>query len=129
MAPLTAAAAPADTVFDVGERMLREKQLSFPVTENGRVVGAVTSEAVERVPLDRRRQTPVSAAMMPAATVGAADQVSDVLRLFSDRRTSSLAVLDGDRLVGTLSRIDVARGLRLQELAASQHPRPEETPP
>jgi Zn-dependent protease/CBS domain-containing protein len=129
MAPLSAAVAPADTVFDVGERMLREKQLSFPVTEGGRVVGAVTSEAVERVPLDRRRQTPVSAAMMPAATVGAADQVSDVLRLFSDRRTTSLAVVDGDRLVGTLSRIDVARGLRLQELAASQHPRPAGTPP
>lgn len=122
MAPLSAAVASADNVFDVGERMLREKRLSFPVTEGGRVLGAVTYETVERVPLELRRQTPASAAMIPAATVGPADRVSEVLRLFAERRTTSLAVVDGDRLVGTLSQVDVARGLRLQELAASQHP-------
>lgn len=129
MAALPEAVSSADTVFDVGERMLREKRLSFPVTEDGRVLGAVTYAMVERVPLERRRQTPVSAAMVPAATVGPTDQVSDALRLFSDGRTTSLAVVDGDRLVGTLSQDDVARGLRLQELAASQHPRPLEVRP
>jgi Zn-dependent protease/CBS domain-containing protein len=128
MAPASAAVMAAENVFDVGERMLREKQLSFPVTEGGRVLGAITYETVERVPLELRRQTPTSAAMIPAATVGPADQVSDVLRLFSERRTTSLAVVDGDRLVGTLSQLDVARGLRLQELAASQHPRPADVP-
>ena len=124
MAPPSATVAPDESVFDVAERMLREKVLSFPVAEGGRVLGAVTYATVERVPLERRRQTPARAAMAPAATIAPGDRVSDALRLFSDRRTTSLAVVDGDRLVGTLSQLDVARGLRLQELAASQHPRP-----
>ncbi|HTP26867.1 MAG TPA: CBS domain-containing protein, partial [Anaeromyxobacteraceae bacterium] len=122
MAPQPVAVAPDDTLFEVGERMLSEKRLSFPVTEGGRLLGTVTYETVERVPLERRRQTPVSSAMIPVATIGPADQVSDALRRFSDSRTMSLVVVDGDRLVGTLSQFDVVRGLRLQELAAAQHP-------
>ncbi|HTP51153.1 MAG TPA: site-2 protease family protein [Anaeromyxobacteraceae bacterium] len=123
MKPQSEAVAPDDNVFDVGERMLREKRLSFPVAEAGHVIGAITHDAVERVPLDRRRRTPTRAEMVPVATIGPADQVSDALRRLADRRGSSLAVVEGDRLVGTLSQVDIARGLQLQELAVSQHPR------
>ncbi len=121
MAPRVSTVAPSESVYDVAERMLREKRLSFPVTEGGRVLGTIGYEAVERVPLEERRRTPASAAMVPAPTVAAGDHISEALRVLSQWRTTSLAVVDGDRIVGTLSRLDVARGLRLQELAASQH--------
>jgi CBS domain-containing protein len=40
-----------------------------------------------------------------------------------ERLHEAPVVRDG-ALVGTLSRFDVARGLKLQELAATQHPPP-----
>jgi len=120
------AVSPAEAVFDVAERMLREKRLSFPVADGGRVLGAVSAESIERIPLERRRQTPAADAMFPAAVVAPGDRVSDALRLLSDPRRGSLVVVENDRLVGTISQADLARALRLQELAASQHVREEE---
>lgn len=117
-----AAVAPGDTLYAVGERMIREKRLFFPVVDHGHVLGTLTLEALERVRLDDRRVTPASTAMGPAATIASGDRVADVLRLFAERRTGNLAVVDEDRLVGTVSRFDVVRALRLQELLASQHP-------
>ncbi len=121
------AVSPDDTVYDVGERMLHEKRLSLPVVQDGRVVGVVTSGAVEDVRLDERRRTPARAAMLPVDPVPPDARVLDVLRL-STERAGSIPVVDGDRLVGTISQLDVARGLRLQELAASQHPRAPRAP-
>lgn len=122
MKPPPTSVQPDVTLFEVGERMLREKRLSFPVADAGRVLGTVTYDAVERVPLDQRRQTRARDGMVQAATVAPSESVSDVLRLFSKRRTNSLWVMDEDRLVGMLTRLDVARGLQLRELATSQHP-------
>jgi CBS domain-containing protein len=60
--------------------------------------------------------------MSPPAIVEADARVADALRLFSEGRTATLAVVDGERLVGTVTSYDVMRALRLQELMASQHP-------
>jgi Zn-dependent protease/predicted transcriptional regulator len=116
------AVCPNDTLYDVGERMVREKRLSFPVVDNGHVLGTLTLDAVEKVRADERKVTLASQAMSPAATIAPGDRVADVLRIFAERRTSSLAVVDQDRLVGTVSRFDVLRALRLQSLLATQHP-------
>ncbi len=120
MARAPAAVAPGDTVWEVAERMLREKRLSFPVAQDGRVLGAVTLESVEAIPFERRRETPASAAVVPAPSVAPADRVSDALRLLSNGRGATLLVVEEGRLVGTLSPLDLARALRLQELALSQ---------
>jgi Zn-dependent protease/CBS domain-containing protein len=117
------AVAPGDSVYDVAERMLRDRRLSFPVAAEGHVLGEITSAAVERVPFDRRRDTPASAAAVPAVAVAPGDRVSDALRLLARGGEGGLVVVEDDRLVGTLSPQEVARALRLEELAASQHHR------
>ncbi len=122
MSRAPAAVAPDDTVYDVGERMLRERRLSFPVARDGRVLGVVTRDAIEHVPLEQRPRTAASAAMIPVASLPPDARVLDALQLLSGG-ARALPVVDGDRLVGTISQLDVARGLRLQELATSQHPR------
>lgn len=114
--------APTDTLYAVGERMIREKRLSFPVVDHGRVLGTLALEAVEAVPLDQRRLTPAGQAMSPGAVIASSDRVADVLQRFGERRTGNLAVVEGDRLVGMVSRFDVMRALRLQTLLATQHP-------
>lgn len=122
MSSQLAAVSPADTLYDVGERMIRERRLFFPVVDEGRVLGAVTLEAVEGVSIGERTTTRVDAVMSPAATIASGDRVADVLRLFAERQTAQLVVVEDERLVGTVSHFDVVRALRLQELLASQHP-------
>jgi Zn-dependent protease/CBS domain-containing protein len=120
--------APTDTVYAVGERMIHDKRLSFPVVDHGHVLGSLALDAVEKVQVDQRRVTPASHVMSPATTIAPGDRVADVLRLFAERHTSSLAVVDQDRLVGTVSRFEVLRALRLQGLLATQHPAPGSAP-
>lgn len=114
--------APTDTVYAVGEKMIHDRRLSFPVVDQGHVLGTMALDAVEKVDVDRRRLVPARQVMSPAATIAPDDRVADALRLFAERRTSTLTVVDHDRLVGTVSRFDVVRALRLQELLATQHP-------
>lgn len=123
MAPQAVSVPAADLVFDAGERMLAEKRLAFPVVEDGRVVGLISLEDVERVPFEERRATRVRAAMEPAVLLAPDDKVADALRRLAGSRAGHAAVVAEGRLVGTLSRSDIARGLQLRELAASQHPR------
>jgi Zn-dependent protease/CBS domain-containing protein len=113
---------PDEPLFDAGERMLREKRLGFPVVDGGAVVGYVTLEGIEAVPLAARPSTPVRARMRAALVLHPGDHVSDALRLLEREGLHEAAVADGGALVGTLSRFDVQRGLRLQGLAVSQHP-------
>jgi CBS domain-containing protein len=60
--------------------------------------------------------------MRAALVLHPGDHVSDALRLLEREGLHEAAVADGGALVGTLSRFDVQRGLRLQGLAVSQHP-------
>ncbi len=122
MTPSAAAVAPGESLFDVGERMVRERRLAFPVVEGDVVLGILPLEAVERVPLERRRATTAREAAVPAVPVSPQDKVADALRSLSERGATHLAVVDGGRLVGVLSQADVFRGLKLRELEASQHP-------
>jgi Zn-dependent protease/CBS domain-containing protein len=121
MTPSPSAVAPDDTVFAVGERMLRERRVAMPVSDHGRAAGFVRLEAVERLPVEERRRTPASAVMEAARLVAPADRVVDVLAQLRPGGTDHLAVAEDGRLVGVVSSFDLARGLRLRELAASQH--------
>ena len=123
MSRVTSAVGPDASAFEAGERMLREQRLGFPVVDGAALVGLVTLEAIEAVPLADRASTPVRAVARAPAVLAPGDHVSDALRLLERERLHEAPVVQDGALVGTLSRFDVARGLKLQELAATQHPR------
>lgn len=123
MSPEPAGVSPTDTVYEVAERMIRQRRLSFLVIDGGRVRGIVGLEQVERVPPERRREVTAREVMAPEATIDAQSRAADALRLFAQGPAEILAVVEQERLVGTLSQRDVARAFQLEELAASQHPR------
>jgi len=114
---------PSASVFEVGERMIRERRTGFPVARGAEVLGVISLEDVQRVPPAERARLPVSDAVQRVAPVDADDEASKALRLFAEARTKLVPVLDGGRLYGVLSQTDVARGLQLGELEATQHPR------
>lgn len=109
-----------DLVWEAAERMLREQRLALPVLEDGGLAGVLTVEAIEAVPPGARASTLVRAVMRPPVFLRSADRVSDALRLLDREGLQEIAVEEGGTIAGTLSRLDITRGLRLRELEASQ---------
>jgi Zn-dependent protease len=111
----------AETLAEVGERMLQEKQLAFPVANDGRIVGVLTAETIERVPAAKRRLARAAEAIVEALPVDADDRAVDALRTLEEKHLSHLAVTHEGRLLGLLGRTELAEGLRLRQLERSLH--------
>ncbi len=120
MTPQPEAVSARETLYAVGERMIRERRLAFPVTDDGKVLGILTLEAVEHVPIERRGESRAGEVVEPAPSVAPDDSVAEALQILDERSLSQLAVTQEGRLVGTLSRWEITRGLRLREFEASQ---------
>ena len=120
MSPSYGFVSPAQSVYDAAEQMLRDRRLAFPVGENGRVVGLLTESAVEKVPPNERRLTPVGKVMQNVDTVGSDDDLGRALQLMGASDVAILPVVQDGAMIGILQRSDVMRGLKLQELEASQ---------
>jgi len=120
MSPSHGLVSPAMSVYDAAEQMLRERRLAYPVLENGRVVGLLAEPAVGRVPPNERRLTPVSKVMRDVETVAPDDDLGRALQAMGSRDVPMLPVVQDGAMIGVLLRSDVMRGLRLQELEASQ---------
>jgi Zn-dependent protease/CBS domain-containing protein len=123
MTPSADAVPPEEAVYAVGERMLQDRRLGYPVVRDGEVVGYVTLEAIEGVPPEARPTTRVAEVMRAPAVISTDAPVSDALRLLDAEGIDQLAVADGGRLVGTISRFEINRGLRLRELETALHRR------
>jgi Zn-dependent protease len=116
MTPRTAAVHPDESVAQVADRLLYEKRLSFPVVDESGVVGVVTLEAIRRLEPGRWGYTSVRDAMSPAVVVSVNDRLRDAIGLLSGGDASQLCVVADGRLVGTVSQLEVFRGLKLSEL-------------
>ncbi len=114
---------PSTPVFEVAERMLREQRTAFPVGAMGDVLGVVGLEDVQKVPVEERRRTPVENVIRRVTPLEADEEVSRALRRFEEAGVRALPVVEGGVPSGILTQLDVARGLQLSELEASQHPR------
>ncbi|HET6440519.1 MAG TPA: CBS domain-containing protein, partial [Anaeromyxobacter sp.] len=112
---------PDTSVFEVGERMLRERRTAFPVLGD-KILGIVSLEDVQRVPSAERGHTRVAEVIRELTPLEADEEASTALRALLDAKARALPVKDNGQLLGVLSQVDVARGLQLSELEATQHP-------
>jgi Zn-dependent protease/CBS domain-containing protein len=113
---------PSASMFDVGERMIRERRTAFPVVEGGGVLGVVDLEDVQRVPPADRQRVRVADVVRRVAPLDANDEASRALRAFAEAGTRVLPVVEDGAPSGVLTQLDVARGLQLSELESTQHP-------
>ncbi len=120
MSPVQAPVAPDETLAAVADRILRERQTAYAVTDGDRVIGFITADAVARIPPGSRGGTRARQVVRPAPLVDAADRLVDALHAFGGAGVRQLAVVDAGRLVGTLSRLDVGRGLELRAIASAE---------
>jgi Zn-dependent protease len=117
MSPVEAIVDAEETLLVLADRMTRERRTAYPVTDAEHVIGFITADAVARVPPEHRAGTLARQAMQPATLVDAGDRLVDALHALGGAGVRQVAVVDAGRLVGTLSRLDVGRGLELRELA------------
>ena len=100
----------------VNDWFMRSSERSFPVIDDGRLVGLVCIGDVSRLPQDNWDLAPVSAIMTPRERLVVAapnDEALSALRKFAERDVEQLPILEGDQLVGMLTRSEIARWLEL----------------
>ena len=93
------------------------RHATYPVTENGQVVGLLPLRCVAEVPRSEWETRTVRDSMLPRDQVPVVredDDLFDAAAEISDGDLSRALVLDGERFVGLLSWSDVRRALELR---------------
>ncbi len=111
------------SLYDLGERMLRERRVAYPTVAGGTVLGAVTLDDVQRVPLAERSRVSVGDVARRVTPLDGRTGAVAAMRALAEAGGPVPVVEDGMPL-GVLAQVDIARGLELMELEATQHPRP-----
>ncbi len=108
-------AAPLSEVVD--EYFLKHHFASFPVTSGGRVTGLLSISGVRAVDRDAWGKTPARDVMQrlgPEDVLSPDDQVSEALNRMVSGGAGRFPVLDGDKLVGIISRRDIMKMLEFK---------------
>ncbi len=101
---------PETKVREVEERMVHTGHEGFPVVEEGRVVGLVTRNAVDRALQHRWEQQPVHRIMEPGeVVVSPRDSIERVRDLMIQRGWGQIPVVEGGELIGVVTRTDLIR--------------------
>ncbi len=89
--------------------MQNQKIRHLPVTEKGRMVGWITSRDLREVLLASMLEKITVADVMIKApiSVGADTEVEEAARLIKEHKIGGLPVLEGDRLVGVITMLDL----------------------
>jgi CBS domain-containing protein len=123
------------TLRELGDLFERDDFNSYPVEENGQVVGVVSKfdylacfvfTPAHMMPRydDLMKRTVTDIMTSEFIYVGTDTRLSRVLQLMVDHRIRSMPVIDGDqRLAGIISREDVMRALRRCTGGATSLPR------
>lgn len=105
---------PVRTLVD--DYLLHSGQRSFPVVEEGSLLGLVCLADVRRVGKDAWHRVSAAEIMTPRArlaTLSPADRAADALNELARHAYNQLPVVEGQRLVGLLQREDILKWLAL----------------
>ncbi|MFB6304416.1 MAG: site-2 protease family protein [Haloferacaceae archaeon] len=105
---------PADaSIDDLLDRMLRERQTVFPVTDGGDVVGVVSLEDLQRAH-KRDRTATIRSVVQDVPRVAPGDDAFDTLAALHGAKVTRALVEEDGRLRGVLSESDYAHALTVQ---------------
>jgi len=110
---------PNDTVADLVDQFWRHHVASFPVVENGQVVGIAGINQLRQLQKDQWPLMRVGTLMRPledALTIRSRDTAFQAFERASSNGLGRLAVIDDGGLVGYLSLQDLTHALALQSL-------------
>ena len=102
----------------VDHYILPHARRAIPVADNGRLVGIVTVSDIANVPPEQRPKITVAEVMGGQErlhTVRVDGKALDAFELMGEHDLEQIPVMDDGRLVGLLTRADIARQLQLRE--------------
>jgi predicted transcriptional regulator len=109
--------APDMTVRSVIDLMYSTKHLGFPVRDQGVIVGMVTLADVHKIPpLDREAMQVRDIMTRGAIALPPSAPVIDALRIMSGSNIGRIPIMDGDTLVGIVTRTDILKVIELKEM-------------
>ncbi|MEW5952852.1 MAG: CBS domain-containing protein [Bacillota bacterium] len=104
--------APATTIAEAGQIMLRYGHTGLPVVKGQKVTGVISRRDVEKATHHGLGHAPVKGFMTSnVITVPADTPVSEMQALMIENDIGRLPVVDGEQLVGIVSRTDILRTL------------------
>jgi Zn-dependent protease/CBS domain-containing protein len=115
--------APDTSVADLVGRMFRERHTGYPVVEHGQVVGVVTlsdAQGVKEVERDAYQVEEVMSRELQ--TIGPDADAIDALQQMQQAGVGRLLVMEGDELVGLVSRSDLMTALNIIRESGSLQP-------
>lgn len=105
---------PEVTVFQaVYEYFLKRGLRALPVIEGNRLIGIISLTDIREMPQERWSHETVRDHMTPAPlkSLTPDDELSDALSIMAEHSLNQAPVLEGDRLVGMITRADIIRYL------------------
>jgi Zn-dependent protease/CBS domain-containing protein len=103
--------------------VLQSDQETFPVVENGRILGVVSAREALGIPAGEWRTTSVASVMMPierVPTVAPSTDVQHAMEKLSHEHVAQLPVVDHGELCGILRQRDVFKWLTFRETQQAQ---------
>lgn len=104
---------PDDTIPEIFDLIEKTGHMGFPVVEDGELLGIITFQDVERVPIEQRGETKVADIMTRDVTVTYPDEtLEDALIKLIQRDVGRLPVVERGnerKLVGLITRSDIMR--------------------
>lgn len=114
MTPDVKTLSPQDTVQDALEKMFEFKHMGYPVTEDGNLLGIVTFHDLSNV--EDREYTLLRDIMTSQLITAQPDEeVSSALEKISLNNLGRLPVIEGNQLVGIISKTDIVKVLELMK--------------
>ncbi len=112
---------PSMTITQLIEVMFQSKHATYPVVDNGNLVGLITFTNVHQVPPNRRDDIMVGNVMMRnVEPVTPDDEASEVFVKLAQRRLESIPVVQGGSVVGIITQKDVMSAMTLLGEAREQ---------
>ena len=109
--------APTLPVTKVIEMMYATKHLGFPVVEHDMLVGMVTvADVQKKSPIDRDAMQVRDVMNRDVIAVTPGTPVTDVLRIRTAKDIGRVPVVEGDRVVGIVTRTDILKVVELKEI-------------
>lgn len=110
----------------IDEHLFRNRFSAFPLVENGdRPVGLITLNRITQVPADRRHDTRLNEVACMGDDVPTArsqEQLVELLPRLAECSDGRAIVVENGRLVGIVSRTDVARHVEVADLGGLYQP-------
>lgn len=104
-------------VRDVIDLMYATKHLGFPVEERGHVTGMVTLADVHKIaPLDREAMQVRDIMTRGVIALPPTAPVIEALRIMSGNNIGRIPVMEGDLLLGIVTRTDIMKVIELKEM-------------